>query len=252
MARKFLSENDLSALLNREDLTYDSLSEASDSDEDFVIEDSIHDSDSDIEIPEASSNVPATSKGDNPQLPRLGNNFQGKNGHRWSSVKPSRQGRTAAKNLITHLPGTKGNARLATTILQSWELFFSQEIINIIVEHTNEEIMRQQIKYSKDVRYVDRTDALEIRALIGLLYKSGVLKDSHVNLEELWSVIDGPPIFQATMSLPRIKFLLSCLRFDEKTTRLARKEEDAFAAIRTKYGIFLLSIVNYFIYPPNT
>ncbi|CAH1977164.1 unnamed protein product [Acanthoscelides obtectus] len=91
------------------------------------------------------------------------------------------------KNLVVHLPGPKGAARTAKTEYEVWKLFFNDNMMHTVVTHTNEEISRNQAKFSKSQRYTGQTDKTELEALFGLLYISGVLKNNHVNLEELWS-----------------------------------------------------------------
>ena len=74
------------------------------------------------------------------------------------------------------------------------------------------------------------TDCEEIRALIGLLYIAGVLKSSHENVEDLWATDNtAPEIFRLFMSYKRFYLLLRALRFDDATTRNARKAVDKLA-----------------------
>lgn len=157
----------------------------------------------------------------------------GKNGYRWQT-KPfhSKNKRTMEKNLVLHLPGPKGAARIAKTEYEAWRLFFDDSILQTIVSHTNEEIIRNQTNLAVAQRYTHQTDETELQGLFGLLYISGSLKSNHLNLEELWSKKYGPPIFRATMNKNRFIFLIKNLRFDDKTTRNQRKESDKFCAIR--------------------
>ena len=46
------------------------------------------------------------------------------------------------------------------------------------------------------------------------------------------------PVFRATMSRNRFETIVSCLRFDDKTTREERKNADKFAAIREIWSDF--------------
>ena len=76
------------------------------------------------------------------------------------------------------------------------------------------------------------TDAVEIRAIIGLLLTAGHLKQQFVNVNVLWNEIYESPIFRATMSKNRFKFLLKFIRFVDKSTRTVRREKDKFAQFR--------------------
>lgn len=145
----------------------------------------------------------------------------GKNGYKWYS-RPfhSKNTRTILKNLVVHLPGPKNAGRLAQTEVETWKLFFDDDLVRIIVTYTNEEISLNKAKFVKMQRYTELTNNTEIEALLGLLYISGALKDNHVNLDELWSNEYGPPVFRATMSKNRFIFLIKNLRFDNKATRM--------------------------------
>ena len=70
-------------------------------------------------------------------------------------------------------------------------------------------------------------------AFLGLLLLSGVKRARHTNFRDLWAT-DGSGIefFRACMSYNRFLFLLSAIRFDDKSTRNQRKTTDKLAAIR--------------------
>lgn len=146
--------------------------------------------------------------------------------------------RTRQKNLVTHLPGPKGDARGVVEPKRIWNLFFSDVILDKIVKCTNDEIERKNVKYKSKQWYIGPTTPVEINALFGLLYLSGVLKNPHVTLNDLWSPVFGPVMFRSTMNKNRFEFIINCLRFDEKETREERKKSDKFAAVREIWEIF--------------
>ncbi|CAH1971829.1 unnamed protein product [Acanthoscelides obtectus] len=80
------------------------------------------------------------------------------------------------------------------------------------------EIERQRKKYVANCGFVNETDVEEILALIGLLYMTGCRKDNHLTTAEMWSK-HGPEVYRCVMSETRFRFLISCLRFDDKTMR---------------------------------
>lgn len=161
----------------------------------------------------------------------------GKNGHKWYT-KPihSKNRRTSAKNLVKHFPGPKNLGRHVQTEMEAWQLFFDIDILNTIVIHTNEEIVRNQAMFTKKQRYTDPTNQIEIEALVGLLYLSGALRKNHLNIDEIWSKEYGPPIFRATMSKNRFTFLIKNLRFDDKITRLERKKKLTSLLLLGRFG----------------
>ncbi|CAF1042022.1 unnamed protein product [Rotaria sordida] len=74
---------------------------------------------------------------------------------------------------------------------------------------------------------------------MGLLLLAGLLGKSKTNLKCLWrrSPLESL-IFKATMSRSRFEKMMSCLRFDDETTREERKKIDKFAAVREIWSYF--------------
>nr|CAI5836449.1 unnamed protein product [Callosobruchus analis] len=114
--------------------------------------------------------------------------LRGKNDYRWTTEVPERRGRLQSKNLVVHLPGIKGKAKDATNILEFWNVLLDDEILSVIVTHTNQEIVRKTQNIANLQSYQDPTTIVEIKALIGLLYKAGVKRNSGLNVFELWSL----------------------------------------------------------------
>lgn len=147
--------------------------------------------------------------------------------------------RTKRQNIISHLPGPKGNARKASTPLQTFQNFIDEEIIDEIVENTNIYISNIKQNY-KDPQDATTTTNMEIKALIGLLILIGTFKSSRRYLREFWATNGtGVEIFPAVMGYRRMKFLLQCLRFDNIFTRKDRRATDKLAPIREVWEIFI-------------
>lgn len=169
--------------------------------------------------------------------------LKGRNNYAWSTVVPERRGRVPARNLVTQFPGAKGLARTVKTPVESWKLLFDDHVLGEIFRRTNEEITRKfhqlELQGHALQSYHFHTSQEEVMAFIGLLYFAGFLKNNSRNLEELWSHDLGNPVFRGTMPLNRLKFLSICLRFDDKNTRLQRKENDKLAPIRVIWDRFV-------------
>lgn len=86
----------------------------------------------------------------------------------------------------------------------------TDDIINTIVEHTNEKINQLPAAYGDnalDCQFTNHTDKIELEAFIGLLYLSGVLKSNHEDVESLFATDGtGRNIFRSTMTLMRFFF----------------------------------------------
>lgn len=126
------------------------------------------------------------------------------------------------------VPSTTEYGKEAKTVLETWQLFFSDEMLNIIVLHTNKYISEISSHSSRD-RDARPTDIIELKALIGLLYISGLLGDSRLNVNELWDQNGfGVERFWLTMSKHRFLFLMRCIHFaDQDIVREYHQKEKA-------------------------
>lgn len=148
-------------------------------------------------------------------------------------------GRTRSSNVIKFTPGLKGPALNANSPADFWGVFITPEIIGLLVEHTNSMIAMQKGKYAQSYRTKD-TDVIEMKALIGLLMLAGTYHASRLHLADIWKADGtGIEVFRLTMSLDRFRFLLCCLRFDDKTTREERKRVDKLAPVRQIFEMFV-------------
>lgn len=163
----------------------------------------------------------------------------GKNGTQWSKILP-RITRARPHNIMVKLPGVIGQTAVnARTELNCWNLFFSDNILNMIVDYTNQYIEIIKDKFQR-VRNCRPTNLIEIKAVIGLLYLAGVFRGGHRNLKDFWTSDGlGIDVFKMTMSEKRFRFLLRCLRFDDRLTREERRALDKLAAIRDLFSCFI-------------
>lgn len=158
---------------------------------------------------------------------------------KWLMHKPLRNVRTRSCNIVIHLPGVKNLAKDAKEPLQCFSLFLDDSMIDKIVLFTNTYITKLREKFSRE-RDCKFTDAMEVKALIGVLYMAGLKKISHLNVKEMW-LDDGTAcdFFRATMSVKRFLFLLRVLRFDDINTRDNRKQSDNLSPVREIFESFV-------------
>ena len=170
----------------------------------------------------------------------LGEFYTGKDGiSKWSKEKPKQNIRTFSHNIVTKLPGNIGSATTVSSPADAWSLLFDNIIIERIVDCTNIYIDKIVDNFQRE-RDAKRTNVIEIKAFIGLLYLCGVHKSSHVNVRDIWATDGtGLEIFHHTMSYKRFLFLLRCLRFDDVRDRLKRKELDKLTPIRSVFELFV-------------
>lgn len=159
---------------------------------------------------------------------------------KWMKVPRQKKRRTEPHNIITRLPGVIHEARQAKLPIECWSNMFSDEMLQKIVEYTNQYIrLEVRDRYDRE-RDANDTDLIEIKAFIGVLYLAGTLHANRMMLEDLWGTDGhGVEIFRLVMSLRRFKFLIRCLRFDDRTTRPERKCSDNIAPIRELFDAFV-------------
>lgn len=160
---------------------------------------------------------------------------------KWYVHNPvTRPTRTRRENIISRLPGVKNAAKGLDNILDCWKFYFPEDLIDEIVQCTNQKLTIMSQSYSRGERDVPQTDNSEMKAFFGVLYMAGLKKGNHLNLEELWKD-DGtsPDFFSAVMSRRRFMTLVQAIRFDDMNTRLQRKQEDNLAPIRNVFQRFV-------------
>jgi len=145
------------------------------------------------------------------------------------------------------IPQGKGAAENVPSPINAWSLQFSDEILNIILKYTNQEIERKRNSNSYQIDQTDQNtlDMLELKAFIGLLYYAGWGKENNTSAQCLWSA-HSLPLFRATMTKDRFLFILSSLMFDDKTTRNKRIESDRFAQVREIWDLFIRNCIRYY------
>lgn len=170
--------------------------------------------------------------------------FYGRNRVKWSKKAPNKQVRTRAENIIIHLPGLKGPARLLSdepNPIQIWKLLFTDKILDEIVIHTNQKIeMSKQLYKNIERPELKPVDIVELQAFLGLLLFTSIYKSGHERLPSLFATNGrGRDIFRSTMSLNRCLLLNSFLRFDDRISREERKKDDPLAAISSIFDGFV-------------
>ena len=79
-----------------------------------------------------------------------------------------------------------------------------------------------------------------MKVLIGLLILAGTYHADRLNFEDIWNNDGaGIEVFTMTVSLNLYRFLLCCLRFDDKATREEREKVDKLAPIRQIFEMFV-------------
>jgi len=121
----------------------------------------------------------------------------------------------------------------APSPLEIFELLITQGMLEEILHWTNLKISQLREKYQrKNLSFIQDTDMIELRALIGLLIYSSVFKANNESVLSLYATDGtGRKVFRCTFSKERFLFLITALRFDNPADRQDRTKEDPAAAI---------------------
>ena len=160
---------------------------------------------------------------------------------RWTSTEPQQRGRRNAANIVPQAGGPAPHVR-PRSLSESFDFFFTQEMLDIVVENTNIEAEAQIENDGVAQELAQRwypICRMELRAFFGILFLQGVLRGGNQRLRDFWDNRFGQPAIIATMSYHRFMDILKFLRFDNKRTRAARRTTDRLAAIRHLWELFL-------------
>ena len=170
----------------------------------------------------------------------------------WTNSKPT-VGKQTQANIIAGTTGVRAEAKYAKNPLQAWMLFFTTTMLDLIVFETNRKIKKFTERFhsrsalDNPYNYLDLTSPTEIQALIGLMYMRGLLGQANHNTENFFHETLGNPVFSATMSKNRFKFLMSHISFDNCKTRSDRWLHDRFAAFREVFEEFNFNCGKYVV-----
>ncbi|XP_015122054.1 piggyBac transposable element-derived protein 4-like [Diachasma alloeum] len=219
------------------------LSDVGDSDSSFFDEDDLQDA---IETERASTsrkrpagkNLTGAAPEKSGKRGRPCSKLYGKNKFAWETRIVERRSDRITIDAVPYEASLADEAVNLNSLEEFWDLLLNREIIDIIVQNTNakiEEVCAPLIAEGRAQTYHHHTDALEIRAYIGVLYYAGLWKSSHVDNNELWDKKNGIYFYRGVFPRMRFEFLQSCLRFD---TRENRDPDDRFSPIRMIWSIF--------------
>ena len=152
-------------------------------------------------------------------------------GMEWYKLKENEQ--TSFRNKINfkHYDGVTAYAASRIdkrSAFQAFNLIFSLQMMNTIVEHTKNE--------AANYRAVFKFDKYDLLRFIAILLCRGVFSQGR-SVERMWSELYGTPIVSLLMSKKRFKEIMRFIRFDKKSDRAHKN--DPFAMIREIWDAFI-------------
>ncbi|XP_056643942.1 piggyBac transposable element-derived protein 4-like [Diorhabda sublineata] len=174
------------------------------------------------------------------------NSFYGKNRFKWSKTPPH-SSRIRQHNIIEERAGLKGPALSKNEIspIETWELLLADDIIQLIVQYTNQKLEAKYISPLIRPYYAKNIDSCELRTYFGLILLTAIFKSNHEDVRSLWaSDYTGRDIFRGVMGLNRFLFIHFNITFDDLSTREQRKSTDKLALISEMFDKFIQNCSN--------
>ena len=157
-------------------------------------------------------------------------------------------------NIVTRSPGPTRNSDNATTLQEVFNLFLNDKIVEDICTYPNLEATNVIEKLnvtapSNKQRTWANADPVELRAFFGVLLMSGALHCQKEAITEIWTTDESirRAVFTASMPRYRVARILQLIRFDDKSTRQQRKENDKLAAFREIWDGFVKNCKKLFV-----
>lgn len=162
-----------------------------------------------------------------------------------TTEQDSNKGKVPAKNVIHIKPGSTPQAKNCLTPESCFKLFISENIMMEILTNTNKEIAVQREKYAdKSHSSISDLEMEELNAILGLLVLAAALKDNHLSTRIMFDTTYCGERYRSTTSERRFKFVLNCLKFDDKETRAERRVNNKLAPISNIWEMLLTNCRN--------
>ena len=147
---------------------------------------------------------------------------------KWQNKPHTGVGRQSTSNIILGSPGVRNEFKDRLSPKAAWKLLFTFDMLMTIVEMTNKKInsvkrsLPERVLDDGRITFLHSTNACAILALIGIIYWRGLLGQAKHKIDKLFHNLSGSPIFGATMSKNRFRFLMSHISFDDFASRNRR------------------------------
>lgn len=173
----------------------------------------------------------------------------GRDGTTWYSTRPglSCSGRLAQHNILKEVPGPTQYARRRIKegeVATAFHLLMDESMFRHIQNCTQNEA-RQRLQDNSWTVSMD-----ELYAFVAILYARGSYGASKLDLKKLWDKTWGPSFFKDTMARDRFREIMRFLRFDVKSSRSQRLENDKFALASAVWNRFIDNCIQ--CYKPGT
>ncbi|XP_076267092.1 piggyBac transposable element-derived protein 4 isoform X2 [Rhynchophorus ferrugineus] len=157
-----------------------------------------------------------------------------KDGTQWAATSPIEH-QAGRYNIVRERCGPNRNTNMLSN-LDTFKLFFTPEMADIIIRHTNKKAISTYANYNeknpekKQLEWKN-LELQEFYAFLAILITSGANNSNTDNAREMWQPYSYP-LYRAAMSINRFWNIIRFIRFDDANTRAQRLENDKAAPIR--------------------
>jgi hypothetical protein len=157
--------------------------------------------------------------------------YEVRDGTVWQKA-PVSNSRRQAVNIMRAAGGLSavGRRLCAETAISNWHLFFDEELLDIIVNCTNDKARSMNANFM--------TDQQELSTFIGVTILIGVYKGRGEPVRAVWSESEGRKCISQFMSRNRYELMTKYLRFDLTSTRQNRRRLSKFAPMGIVYDVW--------------
>jgi len=164
----------------------------------------------------------------------------------WTTPFANNAGRAAAHNVIRQSPGpTRFAKSQCSEVSDTFTLFLRSSLRKTICQWTNHE---GAIVYGSSWTPVGDE---EFKVFLGVVVLFGVYKSNNESVAQLWSTLDGWPIFNLTMSRGRYQQIWRVLPFGNAQSRWHHRAPDKLQPIRSVWNFGTLTCVIPYICGPS-
>ena len=156
-----------------------------------------------------------------------------KDGTIWNKEPPFHH-QTPSYNIIRERNGPHRSTQMLS-IRDTFNVIFSNEIVDIIVRHTNRKATAVYEKFNSDNPTKWKTwkslTTEQLSAFIGILITAGVNNSNVDHIYDMWKSTSYP-LYRAAMGVNRFRSILRFIGFDNANNRTERAAHDKAAPIR--------------------
>ena len=168
------------------------------------------------------------------ETPVSGPAMTAKDGTKWTET-PKSEHQVARHNIVRQRCGPKRNTNMLS-ILDTFKLFFTPEMADIIIRHTNKKAISTYTAYNeknlmKKQLVWQNLELQEFYAFLAILITSGANNSNTDNTKDMWQSYSYP-LYRAAMGINRFWNIIRFIRFDDANTRAQRMEIDKAAPKR--------------------